>query len=440
MMHETWRCNETRPRRWCYAAGVRKWWIYLLAAMPATSMASCDTATCDGAACGEPVALTPHEQRCPESGVLHGPWSLRFDETSVTVRWDSCAPGSTEVTFEREGGGDEGSSEGTQTPYEVTTAFESLDGVEPDLPGTYYLGEARITGLKPSVCYTYQLAADASRGGRFCTAKASGDDFSFMAIGDTNPAIGDTSGVLDAALSRDVDFSIHLGDVQYYASIFESWATWFPSMAPLLENGAFMPSVGNHEYENDTEFQDYYARLFGGAGFTGNGVEWYRFQSGGVWFFSLSTENDLSAGSEQAKWLQAQMADAASQPGYRFGVVYFHRPMLTISEDAQKSDERTFFTPMFQQYGIKLVMNGHVHGYERFITDDITYVVSGGGGAVLSDLDVNLTERPQEAALRQAVAKAYHATVISVSQTAITGEAISNTGEMLDSFTIPLDP
>ena len=53
-------------------------------------------------------------------------------------------------------------------------------------------------------------------------------------------------------------------------------------MRPLLRQGAFMPSVGNHEYELDYEFQDYYERLFGGAGFDSSAVEYYRFQSGDV--------------------------------------------------------------------------------------------------------------------------------------------------------------
>jgi hypothetical protein len=374
---------------------------------------------------------------CPESGVLHGPWSLRFDETSAVVRWDACAPSSTEISVEPEGGGDALTFSGEQTAADVRTSYAFLEGIAPDLPGVYYRTEVTATGLTPGSCYRYQLAADSGRRGRFCTAKPAGQPFKFMAIGDTNPVVGDTAGVFEQALDDSIDFVLHLGDVQYYASVFESWSVWFPEMAPLLEQGAFMPSVGNHEYELDYEFQDYYERLFGGAGFDGT-TEYYRFQSGGVWFFSLSTETDLEAGSAQANWLEAQIADAAAQPGYRFGVVYFHKPMMTLSEYTQKSGEREHFEPIFRQFDIKLILCGHVHGYERFVDGDLTYVVSGGGGAVLHDLDVKIDDRPEEAMLRQASASEYHATLIEVGANEIHGTAISNEGVVLDDFVIPL--
>jgi hypothetical protein len=327
---------------------------------------------------------------------------------------------------------------GEQSASDVRTIYNVIQGVPPDLPGVYYRTEVAVTGLAAGSCYRYQLVADNTRGGRFCTAKPAGAPFKFFVIGDTNPAIGDTAGVLAHAMPADADFSLHLGDIQYYASVFDSWSAWFPAMAPLLEQGAFMPSVGNHESEIDYEFEDYYVRLFGGAGFDSSAVEYYRFQSGGVWFFSLDTEEDFDAGSAQANWLEAQLADAAMQPGYRTGIVYFHKPMMTLSEYSQNTSERLHFAPIFEMYGVHLVLNGHVHGYERFVDGDLMYIVSGGGGAALHDLDVSIADRPEEAALRVASASAYHGMVFEVTATAINGSAVSNTGEVLDSFTVPL--
>lgn len=374
---------------------------------------------------------------CPDSGVLHGPWSLHFDETSAKIRWDACAPSPTTVIIEPEAGGTETSIEGEQSASDVQTTYDVFDGVPPDLPGVYYRTEVSVTGLSPSTCYRYRIAHDALREGRFCTARESGEPVKFLAIGDTNPAVGDTQGVLDVVLGEDPDFVLHLGDIQYYASVFDSWAHWFPAMAPMLRKAAFMPSVGNHEYENDFEFADYYQRLFGGAGFDGT-VEYYRFQSGGIWFFSLNTEQSLKAGSEQAQWLETQLADAASQAGFRFSVVYFHKPMMTLSKYAQKSGERAHFRPIFAEHGVKLVLTGHVHGYERFVDGDLTYIVSGGGGAALHDLDEKIATRPEEAAMRQASAERYHATLFEVLADRIEGRAISHEGEALDSFSIAL--
>jgi hypothetical protein len=406
-----------------------------------SALSSCedDVQVCEGPACGaggEGGATI--QGACPDSGVLHGPWALHFDETSVLVRWDACAPSSTDIVVEPEAGGAPLMFSGEQTASDVRTSYSLINGVPPDLPGVYYRTEVEVSGLAPSQCYRYTLDADSGRSGRFCTARAAGDPFRFFAVGDTNPSVGDTSGVLEHSLAEPVDFTIHLGDIQYYASVFESWHTWFPAMAPMLRAGAFQPSVGNHEYEIDFEFQDYYARLFGGAGYDSPAVEYYRFQSGGVWFFSLSTEEDLDVGSPQALWLENQIIDAAAKPGYRFGVVYFHKPMITLSEYSQDVGAREHFKPIFEQYGVKLVMQGHVHGYERFVDGAITYVVSGGGGAALHDLFASVADRPAEAAMRQAVAETYHGTLIEVDDSEIRGRAVGADGSELDSFVIPL--
>ncbi len=417
--------------------------LALAAALALTTslLAACgdDTQACAGADCnsggqgGEGQRTI--QQACPKNGVLHGPWVIHFHETGALVRWDNCTENASDIELVPVAGGATQTFSGSQRAANVTTTYDVLTGVPADLPGVYYLSEVVLTGLQPSSCYNYTLVADSSRGGRFCTARKPGDGFKFLAIGDTNPAIGDTKGVLNEVLEPDIDFTIHLGDIQYYDSVFESWSSWFTAMAPLLRHGAIMPSIGNHEYEKDFEFQDYYRRLFGGAGFDGS-VEYYRFQSGGVWFFSLSTEMDLTPGSEQANWLEAQLADAAAKPGFRFSVVYFHKPMITLSDYAQKKAERDYFAPIFETNKVRLVMQGHVHGYERFVAGNITYVVSGGGGATLYDLDVNIDTRPAEAALRQASASRYHATIIAVTTSGIEGRAIANDGALLDSFTI----
>jgi hypothetical protein len=226
--------------------------------------------------------------------------------------------------------------------------------------------------------------------------------------------------------------------MQYYSSVFESYATWFPAMAPLLEAGALQPALGNHELEREHEFDDYYKRLFGGAGFDGP-IEYYRYQSGGVWFFSMSTEEELGPGSTQAAWLEAQLADAAKKPGYRFAVVYFHKPWLTLSEYSEDSEARLHFKAIFENYKVLLVLQGHVHGYERFVDGAITYVVSGGGGAALHDLDKAAAKRPESAKLRVKRAKRYHGTLFQVGPEAIEGRAIASDGSELDSFTIALN-
>ena len=404
-----------------------------------------DDSDCKGDACKTPAGGSGGGGGglvCPDSGVYHGPWALHTDDTSTLVRWDACKPSKTSITVAREGSSDAPITfDGAETPANVTTDYGVIDTLPRDWPGTYYTTEVALSGLSPSTCYTYALDADATHTGRFCTARASGETFRFMAIGDTNPGLGSTDGTLDASLPFDPDFIVHLGDIQYYSSIVDTWSAWFDRMQRMLAQGGFFPVIGNHESENDTELGDYYTRLFGGAGFDGQ-LEYYRFESGGVWFFSIDTELELTPQSPQGAWLATSLADAKAQPGFRFSVVSMHRPFLTCGDTGDQPDWRAAFEPVFIENGVLLVLAGHMHGYERFEVPGLTYVVSGGGGGVLGDVDANVATRPDLAALRVVGKKEYNALLVEVGPTGFDATVVNDAGETIDAFThaIPAPP
>jgi hypothetical protein len=325
---------------------------------------------------------------------------------------------------------------GTQTEAVLTTRHDLFD-ILPDLPGTYWTSEVALTGLSAGTCYAYSIVGDEARGGRFCTSAPPGGNLSFMAVGDTNPAIAPTETVLEHALMRSPDFVVHLGDLQYYSSVLDSWSQWFVSMQPMLSAAAFMPSIGNHESENETEFADYYDRLFADAGFDGN-RRYYRFESGGFWFFALDTENDLAPNSEQGIWLAQMLDDAAAQPGFRGSIVYMHRPLITVGDSGSEPALRALLEPLFLEHGVVLVLAGHMHGYERFVSGSLVYITSGGGGGLIGNVDENVAARPEEAALRQASAGAVHVVHFELDADSIDGAAIDETGAELDAFSIPL--
>jgi hypothetical protein len=232
-----------------------------------------------------------------------------------------------------------------------------------------------------------------------------------MVIGDTNPALGNTAPVLAQVLPKNPDFTLHGGDIMYYSSVIETWAVWFPLMQPMLSQGGFFPAIGNHESGTPTELSEYTERFFGGSGFDGT-AEYYRIESGGVWFFSVDTEEPLDLSSPQGQWLAGAIADAASKPGYRFGIVYFHKPFLTCGDTGDNPTARQQFEPLFLQHKIPLVLQAHEHGYERFELPGITYVTTAGGGGILGNIDANVQR--SYCTSRVASGAFYHATLIDV--------------------------
>lgn len=375
---------------------------------------------------------------CTDSGVSKGPWSLAIDGTSAKVRWEACRAGTNaDVVFAPEAGGADTTAKATVTQVEIPNTYTAAfvpDAVDKDLAGTYYAHEAALTGLAQGTCYSYHLAADPSTKSRFCTARASGASFSFMAVGDTNPGIGPfAAGIQASILPLGPDFTIHGGDIQYYASGLETWASWFPVMQPMLSHGGFFPAIGNHEAEKDDEYELYSKRFFGNAGFDGTS-EYYRFQSGGVWFFSLDTEEPLDPGGGQGAWLVAQLADAAKQPGFRFSIVYLHKPLVTCGDTSDSESSRMKLEPSFLQHKVLLVLQAHMHGYERFDFGNITYITSGGGGGALGNVDENI-DRPY-CDKRVASGGWRHGMHFEVGPGSLTGTAIDPEGMMLDTFTL----
>ncbi len=421
----------------------------------AVALAACgDDATCSQGTCSSEAATTGDATasssassgaggeapalECPPSGVLRGPWAQRMTPTSITLRWDACAE--TDATALVEIGDEDRAVVGTQTRAEVRTEYFGLEGVTlPDHAGSYWLNEVVVEDLEPGACHRYAIAAEPERQGRFCTSRPSGDDFSFWAIGDTNPGIAPTEAIVEHLVAREPDFVLHEGDIQYYSSIVDSWTQWFISMQPMLAAGAFAPTYGNHEAELEHELEDYYLRLFADGG-DGAAPTYYRFESGGLHVFVLDTEGDLSVGSEQGGWLEASLIDAAASEGFRGSVITMHRPLISVGDVASRPELRAHYEPIFVENGVRLVLAGHMHGYERFLSSGIVYVTTGGGGGALGDVDENVDLVADEASLRQAAARAFHAVHFEVGADAIAGSAIDETGAAIDTFSIELAP
>jgi hypothetical protein len=385
---------------------------------------------------------SPPRTLCAGEPATKGPWVTRMGPQEATVFWESRSGGCAEVAVRpEESAGDGGEPaerlvEGEAHPSEVTAGYGPEVNFRPaDETGTFYLHQVRVTELAEGACYRYRTSAAEPAEGRFCTARAPGQPIRFVALGDTSTRWGQAAQVVEQAISPPPDFVVHLGDLQYYSAILESWQSWFPVMAPLLRSAAFLPSVGNHEFEIPDEFPNYYARFFAepGEGTT----RWYTFSSGGVHFFSLDSESPMSPGSPQHTWLAEALARARATAGWRTSMAYFHKPAYSLGKHGPQLDLRAALTPLFAEHGVSLVLTAHVHGYERFEADGITWLVSGGGGAPLYDLNARVSDFPQDVPRRKAAAQVYQAVKVTVDD-AIRGECVTLDGASCDSFVIPL--
>jgi tartrate-resistant acid phosphatase type 5 len=131
----------------------------------------------------------------------------------------------------------------------------------------------------------------------------------------------------------------------------------------------------------------------------------------------------------QADWLDARL----SEPGPRFRVVVFHQPAWSCSNHDSDEEVGRYWVPVFERHRVALVLNGHDHNYQRFISDQgVTYVVTGGGGKGLYRLD----RCPEGTPRRVRGVFRNHFTAVEVRARSLTLTAVDAGGNTLDQAVI----
>jgi len=98
----------------------------------------------------------------------------------------------------------------------------------------------------------------------------------------------------------------------------------------------------------------------------------------------------------QTAWLRRTLA---ARTGFT-RIVVLHHPPFTCGGHLGSVAVRRSWVPLFARAGVRLVLSGHDHNYQRFERDGVTYVVHGGGGAGLYTLRPCPAGYPQRVAAR----------------------------------------
>ncbi|NQT84096.1 hypothetical protein HQ563_13805, partial [bacterium] len=115
---------------------------------------------------------------------------------------------------------------------------------------------------------------------------------------------------------------------------------------------------------------------------------------------------------------------------------FFHIPPYTcVDNHSDDTDVQRELVPLFEEYGVTMVFNGHSHAYERYFHNGVYYIVTGGGGAPLSNL-INDNKEP----IRQVGSSVRHHCVIDVATDTLTFVALDNSGNDFDSLFLEHTP
>src|SRR5215472_2409914 len=297
---------------------------------------------------------------------------------------------------------------GLSVPAEVRTYTEALTG---ETVLTYH---ARLRGLHPDTQYVYEVLNDGAApvSGTFRTGPSGRSrGFRFTSFGDQSipAAVGQGLGpwtanagfIVPAVEALDPLFHLFNGDL-CYANVSDdpvaTWTSFFANNTRSAANRPWMPAAGNHENEVGNGPQGYlaYQTRFelpdnGSNEFRGN---WYAFTVGSIRVISLNNDDvclqdggfsgyrrdhvptyvsngdnpyiiGYSSG-EQRQWLEGELAAARQSGSIDWIVVCMHQvPMSSAHFNGADLGIRQNWLPLFDQYGVDLVVAGHEHHFER---------------------------------------------------------------------------
>lgn len=329
----------------------------------------------------------------------------------VVVSWATAAPAAQpHVRYRRAG------QAWTHAPAVLRSYTDGMNGA------VVYAYHARLRGLEPGTQYHYEISAAndahaaAPFAATFSTAPEGRAAFRWTSYGDlATPngrwvlSYGQSRFAVDAVERFAPLFHLLNGDL-CYANLNplhqpDVWRDFGNNNQRSAAQRPWMPCLGNHEIEFHNGAQGYasylarYSLPDNGTAFPGR---WYAFRVGPVLFLSLDA-NDVAcqdagafvagpnplfpaAGTgnapvapgtsiylrgysqgAQTRWLEETLRKAADDPGIDWIVAQMHQDALSSSQTSNGSDKgiREAWLPLFDRYGVDLVLCGHDHDYER---------------------------------------------------------------------------
>ena len=234
------------------------------------------------------------------------------------------------------------------------------------------------------------------------------------------------------------------GDLSY--STAEEW----------IEFAEFMGKTNIYIAFGDAEPMEEREKLLEYYGLNNN---YYSFDYENVHFLSIDTTDEknewgiISDDKMQLNFIRTDLSHVYNDPEIDFTIVIMHLPMYSSRDGGSFMDMRNELQPIFDLYGVDLVLNGHRHAYERTypvmfnntVTDNEDcsyddpdgqiYVTIGTGGASHSPFKL---KHPWSVVQNHNDYGFLNIKLLNDGKT-LYGEFVSNTGKVMDAFQINLN-
>lgn len=327
------------------------------------------------AGCGNPAAPSSRQAASGPVTETMKPFNVHQvvaadNEKGRTVMWEM--PESKENSLEYR-------KKGTDTINTVPASGKALAGNRGIKNGTVYTAE--LTNLEKGTAYEYRTREENRVSSWYPLATADGGAFKVIVTSDSQSSdYSDWKNLIRHAADdhQDAAFMIALGDLVDNGDDEYQWQTWFDSTKDILSRIPVAPALGNHEaYSLDWKehMPDRYLTHFnlpdnGNRNFKNH---YYSFDWGDVHFTVLDTSlneekewmPDLYE--KEKVWLEKDLRETKK----KWKVVLMHKDPLQygFADESRPhreegfSEEGQYFMPVFDKYGVDLVLSAHLHIY-----------------------------------------------------------------------------
>jgi hypothetical protein len=185
------------------------------------------------------------------------------------------------------------------------------------------------------------------------------ENFNFATAGDFGCSTN-TKNTVENMQSKEPEIVLALGDLSYHSTA----DCWFDMMSPIKDK--LMITLGHHDVEDGQAKMDQYLNSFGLE------KPFYSYEYNKVHFLVMSAKSVYNEGSEQYNFILEDLKKASENKDVNWIVVSSYGPPYTSpSEHTAFKELRDVYHPIFEKYGVDLVLSGHNHNYQR--THPITY-------------------------------------------------------------------
>jgi len=402
-----------------------------------------------------PAALGHEVGHEGDHAIVHRP---EFTSTPVPDRiilsWTGDPSTSQAVTWRTSGDVAEGvgeiavAGEGPVFVWKAQRVKAKTVSLEADLgPASYHTVE--FTDLKPGTKYAYRVGNGKvfSEWSHFTTAGDWDKPFTFIYVGDAQNDIKSHWSRLIRTAFTDAPkaaFIIHAGDLINRANRDAEWGQWFYATGFIHRMIPCIATPGNHEYARPNPdakrgLSVHWRPTFAFPEHGPKGLEesCYFLDYQGARIIALNSNERQK---EQVPWLKKVLRQAKD----RWTIVTFHHPLYASAEGRDNTELRNLWQPIFDEFRVDLVLQGHDHTYarsglmthENLPTGATTRSPTAGTVYVVSVSGPKMYELEPRPFMKRAAEDTQLYQIIRVNGDQLRYQARTATGRLYDGFTL----